>query len=60
MDNPKLLSVILLSYYSGERIRVAYNKIKSLLNAENIPFEFIRKRRSHRLLTAMLYYLSMS
>ena len=41
MDNSKLLSVILLSYYSGERIRVAYDKIKSLLDAEKIPFEFI-------------------
>ena len=36
-----MLSVILLSYYSGERIRVAYNKIKTLLDKENIPFEFI-------------------
>lgn len=41
MKQSKLLSVILLSYYSGERIRVAYDKIKSLLDSEKIPFEFI-------------------
>ena len=41
MDSTKLLSVILLSYYSGERIRIAFEKIKSLLEKEDIPFEFI-------------------
>ena len=41
MEQSKLLSIILLSYYSGERIRIAYDKIKSVLNQENIPFEFI-------------------
>ena len=41
MDNSRLLSIILLSYYSGDRIRIAYEKIKSLLDKENIPFEFI-------------------
>ncbi len=41
MDSTKLLSVILLSYYSGDRIRIAFEKIKSLLDKENIPFEFI-------------------
>ncbi|RHJ94187.1 glycosyltransferase [Parabacteroides bouchesdurhonensis] len=37
----KLLSIILLSYYSGERIRISYQQIKTLLDKENIPFEFI-------------------
>ena len=37
----KLLSIILLSYHSGERIKVFYHKLKKLLDEENIPFEFI-------------------
>ena len=37
----KLLSLILLSYYSKDRIPKAYYKIKELLDKENIPFEFI-------------------
>lgn len=37
----KILSIILLSYYSGERIRSSYNKLKELLDRESIPFEFI-------------------
>ncbi len=37
----KMLSVILLSYYSRERIRKAYLKLKELLEQEEIPFEFI-------------------
>lgn len=37
----KTLSVILLSYYSEERIRKAYGKLKELLERERIPFEFI-------------------
>lgn len=36
-----LLSIILLSYYSRERIRKAYLKLKELLEQEKIPFEFI-------------------
>jgi len=36
-----MLSLILLSYYSGERIVIAFNKLKTLLNEEKIPFEFI-------------------
>lgn len=40
MDS-KLLSIILLSYYSKDRIRKSYNAIKQLLDTENIPFEFI-------------------
>lgn len=39
--NNKLLSIIFLSYYSKDRILVAYNKIKNLLDSEKIPFEFI-------------------
>ena len=39
--NPKLLSIILLSYYSKDRIRKSYNAIKELLDSEGIPFEFI-------------------
>lgn len=35
------LSIILLSYYSGERIRSSYNNLKVLLDKESIPFEFI-------------------
>lgn len=37
----KLLSIILLSYYSKDRIRKSYNEIKRLLYEEGIPFEFI-------------------
>ncbi|SEF98835.1 glycosyltransferase [Parabacteroides chinchillae] len=37
----KLLSIILLSYYSGERICTSYFQLKELLDGENIPFEFI-------------------
>lgn len=36
-----MLSLILLSYYSGERITIAYEKISELLKKENIDFEFI-------------------
>ena len=38
---PKMLSIILLSYYSKERIRKSYLAIKQLLESENIQFEFI-------------------
>ncbi|MGC3976979.1 MAG: glycosyltransferase [Paludibacteraceae bacterium] len=41
MKSEKLLSIILLSYYSEKRIPTAYYKIKALLDAESIPFEFI-------------------
>lgn len=37
----KLLSVILLSYYSKERINKCYQDVNSLLSKEHIPFEFI-------------------
>ena len=39
--NSKLLTIILLSYYSKDRIRKSYNAIKQLLDSEGIPFEFI-------------------
>lgn len=39
--NSKLLSIILLSYYSKERIRNSYLAIKQLLDSEKIPYEFI-------------------
>ena len=37
----KRLSLILLSYYSKERIERSYTRIRELLDAERIPFEFI-------------------
>ena len=39
--NEKLLSLIFLSYYSGERIPKGYNAIREVLEKEHIPFEFI-------------------
>lgn len=39
--NQNVLSVILLSYYSGERIINCYNKMKVVMEKENVPFEFI-------------------
>jgi len=35
------LSIILLSYYSGQRIVQCYHAVSSLLEHEQIPFEFI-------------------
>jgi dolichol-phosphate mannosyltransferase len=37
----KLLSIVLLSYYSKERIAKSYDSVKTLLDENNIPFEFI-------------------
>ena len=37
----KVLSVILLSYYSKERILTCYQDVKEILSKEKIPFEFI-------------------
>lgn len=37
----KLLSLILLSYYSESRILTVYEKVRRLLDLHNIPFEFI-------------------
>ena len=39
--NNKMLSIILLSYYSKDRIRKSYLAVKTLLDSECIPFEFI-------------------
>lgn len=39
--NNKMLSIILLSYYSKDRIRKSYLAVKTLLDSESIPFEFI-------------------
>jgi dolichol-phosphate mannosyltransferase len=41
MENPKLLSIVLLCYYSRHRIDMAYQKIKDLLDRNQIPFEMI-------------------
>jgi dolichol-phosphate mannosyltransferase len=40
-NKQQLLSIILASYFSEERIRLAYDKLKKILDQENIPFEFI-------------------
>ncbi|MBQ0088168.1 MAG: glycosyltransferase [Prevotellaceae bacterium] len=37
----KILSLILLSYYSGERIQKVYDDVSALFAKENIPFELI-------------------
>jgi len=39
--NKGKLSVILLSYYSGDRIVTAYNQLDVVMKRENIPYEFI-------------------
>lgn len=39
--NEKLLSVILLSYYSQEKIQEVYRNTKEIFDKEKIPFEFI-------------------
>jgi len=36
-----MISLILLSYYSGDRITKAYNKLSQILDVEKIPFELI-------------------
>jgi polyisoprenyl-phosphate glycosyltransferase len=36
-----MVSIIFLSYFSGERINRAYEKLSLLLNKNGIPFEFI-------------------
>jgi dolichol-phosphate mannosyltransferase len=41
MTQNRTLSIILLAYYSGDKIRIAFEKIQALLNQENIPFELI-------------------
>lgn len=41
MKNEKMLSIIFLSYYSGDRIRRCYDKLGDMLQQEGIPFEFV-------------------
>src|ERR1043165_6653909 len=41
MPSGKLLSVILMSYYSKRRIVTCYDRLRKVLDAENIPFELI-------------------
>jgi polyisoprenyl-phosphate glycosyltransferase len=41
MSQDKLLSVILLSYYSEKRLIPAFTAVANRMEAENIPFEFI-------------------
>jgi len=36
-----MLSIILLSYYSEKRIHHVFEKVKTVMEEENIPFEFI-------------------
>ena len=40
-NKSSLLSMILLSYYSEERIEKSYNEVACVLDKANIPFEFI-------------------
>ena len=39
--NNKLFSIILLSYYSNERIAKVFKMVSERMESENIPFEFI-------------------
>lgn len=41
MKTDKLLSIILLSFYSEDRIHGVYNKVRTVMESENIPFELI-------------------
>lgn len=41
MNREKLLSIILLSYFSKDRIAGVYNEVSSVMDAEGIPFELI-------------------
>ena len=40
-NDKKMLSIVLASYYSGDRARLCYEKLGQLLEAEKIPFELI-------------------
>jgi len=40
-EQENFLSIILLSYFSGERIISTYNTLSEILKREKIPFEFI-------------------
>lgn len=41
MKNNKTLSIIILSYFSKERLITAYDKISRVFSEQHIPFEFI-------------------
>ena len=41
MNRDKMLSIVLPSYYSGDRARLCYEKLGKLLAEEKIPFEMI-------------------
>ena len=41
MPENKLLSIILLSYFSQDRINSVFTKVAEVMEKENIPFEFI-------------------
>lgn len=41
MNKNKLLSIIVLSYYSGERLHTVYERIGKVFLPHQIPFEFI-------------------
>jgi glycosyltransferase involved in cell wall biosynthesis len=41
MSNKGKYSIIILGYHSGERIRIAYEKLLNIFRNENIDFEFI-------------------
>lgn len=41
MSSQKLYSIILLSYYSKDRIKGVFERVASVMEKENIPFEFI-------------------
>jgi len=41
MKTNNTLSIIMASYYSEKRTEICFNKIKQLLDSEQIPFEFI-------------------
>jgi glycosyltransferase involved in cell wall biosynthesis len=41
MDNSKLFSIILLSYYSQDRIPGVFERVANVMEKEQIPFEFI-------------------
>ncbi|TVR78494.1 MAG: glycosyltransferase [Chitinophagaceae bacterium] len=40
-ENKKLLSLVLLSYYSADKIHDVYSKVVDVMEKESIPFEFI-------------------
>lgn len=41
MSRDKTLSIVFLSYFSGDRVHRCYDKLGSLLEHEGIPFEFV-------------------